>query len=153
MTKIDVNVIRYFANSVKVKSLYLIKLLKLMWYADALSFDTRGTSITGLVYCSQAMVSAPIAYDSIKDLCGVICEEVENENGIGYKFKPADNKQYPNLTAGDITILDRVIDVFGPIPREIFINTIHQEQAYIETAPSKIISFEYTHNLKAFNRH
>lgn len=146
-----VDVVRYFANSVKVRSLYLVKLLKLMWYSDALSFDTRGISITGLVYSSQPMGAVPIAYDSIKDLYGITYEEVESENGIGYKFKSTDDKQYPNLTAEDIAVLDRVIDAFGLVPRERLVDIMHQEEAYIKTTPSKIISFEYAHDLKAFS--
>ncbi len=45
-----VEVIRYFASSIKVTSLYKVKLMKLIWYADALSYKRRGFAITGLVY-------------------------------------------------------------------------------------------------------
>lgn len=50
-----VAVIRYFAASVKVTSLYKVKLMKLMWYADALSYKIRGFAITGLVYQALPM--------------------------------------------------------------------------------------------------
>lgn len=41
-----VEVIRYFASSIEVTSLYKVKLMKLMWYADALSYKRRGFAIT-----------------------------------------------------------------------------------------------------------
>lgn len=44
-----VDVIRYFAASSGITNLYKVKLMKLMWYADALSYKNRG-AITGLVY-------------------------------------------------------------------------------------------------------
>ena len=48
-----VEVIRYFASSIKVTSLYKVKLMKLIWYADALSYKRRGFAITGLIYTSS----------------------------------------------------------------------------------------------------
>ena len=42
-----VDVIRYFASSVNVTNLYKVKLMKLMWYADALAYKRRGAAITG----------------------------------------------------------------------------------------------------------
>lgn len=45
-----IDVIRYFSASKKITDLYKVKLMKLMWYADALAFKNRGKSITGLVY-------------------------------------------------------------------------------------------------------
>lgn len=40
-----VEVIRYFASSIKVTSLYKVKLMKLIWYADALSYKRRGLQL------------------------------------------------------------------------------------------------------------
>ena len=56
-----VDVIRYFSNSVKVKALYKVKLMKMLWYSDALSFKTRDKAITGLVYKALPMGAVPIA--------------------------------------------------------------------------------------------
>lgn len=72
-----VDVIRYFATSTAVTSLYKVKLMKLMWYSDALSYKKRGSSITGLVYQALPMGTVPIGHDSIIDLSGVPCEEVD----------------------------------------------------------------------------
>ena len=63
-----VDVIRYFASSCKVTSLYKVKLMKLMWYADMLSYKKRGFGITGLVYQVLPMGAVPVGHNSIIDL-------------------------------------------------------------------------------------
>lgn len=44
-----VDVIRYFAASANITSPYKVKLMKLMWYADALAYKKRGALL--LVWC------------------------------------------------------------------------------------------------------
>ncbi len=46
-------------------SVALKKLMKLMWYADALSYKIRGHAITGLVYQVFPMGAIPVGHDSI----------------------------------------------------------------------------------------
>ena len=58
-----VDVIRYFAASTKITSLYKVKLMKLMWYADALSYKKRGFAITGLVYQALPMGAVPVGHN------------------------------------------------------------------------------------------
>lgn len=60
-----VDVIRYFAASSKVTSLYKVKLMKLLWYSDALSYKIRGRAITGLIYQALPMGAVPIGHDFI----------------------------------------------------------------------------------------
>ena len=72
-----VDVIRYFAASLNVTKLYKVKLMKLMWYADVLSYKMRGFAITGLVYQALPMGAVPIGHNSIIDLKDVPCEEVD----------------------------------------------------------------------------
>ena len=72
-----VDVIRYFAASVNITSLYKVKLMKLMWYADALAYKKRGAAITGLVYQALPMGALPVGHNSIIDLRGVPCEEID----------------------------------------------------------------------------
>lgn len=81
-----VDVIRYFAASDKITSLYKVKLMKLMWYADALSYKKRGFAITGLVYQALPMGAVPVGHHSIIDLKDVPCEEVEVGDTNGYYF-------------------------------------------------------------------
>ena len=70
-----------FAASADITSLYKVKLIKLMWYADALSYKFKGFAITGLVY--QAF---PMEHNSIINLRNVPCEEVDIGETNAYHF-------------------------------------------------------------------
>ena len=72
-----VDMIHYYANSAKVTSLYRVKLMKLLWYADALSYKRRGHAISGMVYRAMPMGAVPVAYESIVDLSTINCEEID----------------------------------------------------------------------------
>lgn len=144
---IVVDVIRYFANSSLVTSLYKVKLMKLLWYSDALSYKRRGHAITGMVYRALPMGAVPIAHDSIIDLSEIHYEEMEVGDGTAYKFLPTENQLYPHLTADDVQILDAVIRRFGKASKEEIVNAMHQEKAYTETAPRDVICFKHALSL------
>lgn len=138
-----VEVIRYFANSLKVKALYKVKLMKMLWYADALSYKRYGHSITGMVYQAYAMGAVPLQYDLIIDLKGVTYEEVEFSEGSGYHFVATPNNRYVHLTKEDKGVLDKIIEVFGGVYKQSIIDSMHKEVAYIETASNDIIQYKY----------
>ncbi len=137
------DMIRYFANSAHVTSLYLVKLMKLLWYGDALSYKRRGYAISGMAYHARPMGAVPVEYKSIINLSTIHYEEVEIGDGTGYRFLPSDNKDYPHLSSGDMEILDAVIQRFGNLPKNEIVDTMHKEDAYTETAPNDIIQFKY----------
>ncbi len=138
-----VDMIHYYANSPKVTSLYRVKLMKLLWYADALSYKRRGHAISGMVYRALPMGAVPIAYESIVDLSSIHCEEIDMGEGTGYKFLPTDNKEYPNISPEEQSVLDDIIQRFGNTPKAEIVEIMHQEDAYTETAPGDIIQFKY----------
>ena len=142
-----VDMIRYYANSSMVTSLFLVKLMKLLWYADALSYKRRGHSISGLVYRALPMGAVPVAYESIVDLSTIHCEEIDMGDGTGYRFLPTENKDYSNLTEDDKAILDAIIKQFGKTSKNSIVETMHKEDAYTETAPNDIIQFKYAQTL------
>ena len=141
------DMIRYYANSSLVTSLFRVKLMKLLWYADALSYKRRGHSISGLVYRALPMGAVPIAYESIVDLSAIRCEEIDMGDGTGYKFLPTETKAYAHLTTEDKEILDAVIQRFGRTSKNLLVETMHREDAYAETAPNEIIPFKYATTL------
>ena len=141
------DMIRYYANSSLVTSLFRVKLMKLLWYADALSYKRRGHSISGLVYRALSMGAVPIAYESIVDLSAIRCEEIDMGDGTGYKFLPTENKAYAHLTTEDKEILDAVIQRFGRTSKNLIVETMHREDAYAETAPNEVIPFKYAKTL------
>ena len=96
-----VDVIKYYASSIKVTSLYKVKLMKLMWYADALAYKRRGYAITGLVYQALPMGAVPVGHNSIIDLREVPCEEVDMGETNAYHFSLSGEQSFPALTKDD----------------------------------------------------
>jgi uncharacterized phage-associated protein len=138
-----VDMIHYYANSSIVTSLYRVKLMKMLWYADSLSYKRYGHAISGMVYRALPMGAVPLAYESIVDLSAIHCEEIEMGEGTAYHFLPTEDKEYPHLTTEDMEVLDAVIQRFGKASKNEIVDTMHQEDAYIETAPYDIIQFKY----------
>lgn len=143
-----VAVIRYFAASVKVTSLYKVKLMKLMWYADALSYKIRGFAITGLVYQALPMGAVPVGHNSIIDLKDIPCEEVDIGETNAYHFSLKEADMFSALSNEDKSILDIVIEKLGSMSKNEIINFMHKERAYIETAPRDVIQFKYAESLQ-----
>jgi putative zinc finger/helix-turn-helix YgiT family protein len=143
-----VDVIRYFAASTKITNLYKVKLMKLMWYADALSYKNRGFAITGLVYQALPMGAVPVGHNSIINLRNVPCEEVDMGETNAYHFSLKEADSFPALSDEDIDILDIVIEKLGKMSKNEIVSFMHKEQAYVETAPRDVIQFKYAENLQ-----
>jgi hypothetical protein len=143
-----VDVIRYFAASANITNLYKVKLMKLMWYADALSYKNRGFAITGLVYQALPMGAVPIGHNSIIALRDVPCEEVDMGETNAYHFSLQEADSFPSLSDEDINILDIVIEKLGKMSKNEIVSFMHKEQAYVETTPRDVIQFKYAENLQ-----
>ena len=143
-----VDVIRYFAASKKITDLYKVKLMKLMWYADALAFKNRGKSITGLVYRALPMGAVPVGHNSFIDLSNVPCEEVDIGETNAYHFYLKNVTEFPMLSAEEKDILDVVIEKLGKMTKNEIVAFMHKERAYAETEPKEVISFAYVRELQ-----
>jgi len=143
-----VDVIRYYASSFKISNLFKVKLMKLMWYADALSYKQRGFAITGLVYKAFPMGAVPVAHNFIIDLKDVPCEEVDLGETYAYQFSLSGESVFPALSEDDKKILDIVIEKLGGMSKDEIVSFMHREQAYIETAPRDVILFKYAESLQ-----
>lgn len=143
-----VEVIRYFASSTNVTSLYKVKLMKLLWFADALAYKKRGFAITGLVYQALPMGAVPVGHDSIINLKDVPCEEVDMGETNAYHFSLSGNQSFYALSDEEKGILDEVIEKLGKMSKNEIISFMHKEQAYLETLPRDIIQFKYVENLQ-----
>lgn len=141
------DMICYYANSKKVTDLYLTKLMKMLWYADALSYKRRGHTISGLVYRAQPMGAVPVAYESIVDFSTIQREEIVIGDATGCRFLPTPNKEYHHLTSEDKEILDAIIHLFGKKSQTEIVERMNREDAYTQTAPFDIIQFKYTQTL------
>lgn len=142
-----VDMIRYFANASQMAVLYKVKLMKLLWYADALSYKRRKHAISGMVYQALPMGAVPVGHDLIMDLSGISYEEIEIGDGTAYRFLPTREKEYAYLSQADIEILEVVIKKFGRASKKEIVEIMHREDAYMKTAPKEIIPFKYASNL------
>ncbi len=140
-----VDVVNYFAERVPI--LLKVKLMKLLWYADNLSYKRYGSSITGLAYRAYPMGALPVGHDLLTELKGVSYEITGYENGQGYKFIQTPGVTFDHLTAQDIQALDAVIAHFRDVRQPDLVNMMHNEVAYKQTAPRELLSYKYAKDL------
>ena len=142
-----VDVVNYIANAAEVTGLYLVKLIKLLWYSDALSYKRSGKSMTGLVYKALPMGAVPIAYKSLVDLKGIEYEEVDFGESAGNHFIRTEHISYPTLSQADMDVLDTVIGRFGHESKDTIVRCMHEEVSYTETASYDVIQYKYAADL------
>ena len=63
------NMMLFFAS--KCQNLYKVKLMKLLWFADALFCQRYNTSMSGLVYQHMPMGALPIVHNDLMELVPV----------------------------------------------------------------------------------
>ena len=137
-----VEIINYYA--LKVDNLYQVKLMKMLWYGDRLSYKRRKKSITGLVYSALSVGAMPQGYEQILELDGVKFERVLHDfNHMGYKFQPVEDFQNKELTAEEIEILDEIIEEYGHLNAQEIIDKMQDEEVYPYTGKNCIIPFSY----------
>lgn len=143
-----VDVIQFFAKSKEVFSLYKVKLMKLLWYADGLSYKRYGHSITGLAYQRLPMGAVPVGHASIMALDGVTYDEIEYGNQqVAYHLIPIEDYRFTQLSEEDMSILNDVIHAFGKDNKDQIVSRMHNERAYIETEERAIIDYQYARDL------
>ena len=143
-----VDVICYLAASREVTNLYKVKLMKLMWYSDALAYKRRGSAITGLVYQALPMGAVPIGHNFLMNLKNVPCEEVDMGETTAYHFSLREKVSFSFLSEEEKEILDDVIKKLGKMSKKEIVDFMHKEQAYTETKPRDVISFKYAESLQ-----
>ena len=136
-----VDEVNYLAQ--KVQSLHKVKLMKMLWYSDTLSYKRRGFSITGLAYRALPMGAVPEGYEQIVLLEGVTYDNKLYGENIAYKFKPTKDYKIKFLSNDDMSIIDDVIEKFGGMKTEEIVDVMHEEVAYKETGANDLISYQF----------
>lgn len=139
------NIIGYFANF--VNNLYKVKLMKLLWYADVVNYIRCGKSMTGLVYKHMPYGALPLAYDEIIHLPTVKVEEEVFNDYISYKILPNIEVNVSSFTLEELNILEMISKKFKNYRSKDIVDYMHEEKAYKETEPYKLISFELAKEL------
>lgn len=141
--------ISYMAE--KVSNLFKVKLMKMLWYADALSYKENGFAITGLVYRHNEMGALPIGHYSLMNLENLNIHEEESTNyGSMFHVYPSKGMDYSVLSDKDKAILDTVIKKFKNYKAQEIVDYMHEEKAYRGTKPGEIIPFSMAKEIRAF---
>lgn len=131
-------------------NLFKVKLMKLLWYADALSYKLHGTSITGLVYAHKPYGALPLANSDIIYLPTLSVEEIEINDNTAYHITSAPGASLDSLNSDEIDIIYRVANKFKDMTTQEVVNYMHEEDAYKDTTMNQIIPFSKCLTLKEF---
>ena len=146
--KIEV-IISYIAE--KVNNLFKVKLMKMLWYSDVLSFIESGCSMTGMVYRHEPMGALPIGHYSLMNLENInVKEEVSYNYDTMLHVYPTVDMDYSVLTDEEKTILDKVITKFKDYKAKEIVDYMHEEKAYEETKSGEIIPFSLAREIRVF---
>ena len=141
--------ISYLAQ--KVNNLFKVKLMKMLWYSDVLSFAEIGRSMSGLVYRHEAMGALPVGHYSLMNLENLnVQEEMSYNYDTMLHVYPVANMDYSVLTDEEKVILDKVIIKFKDYKTKDIVDYMHDEKAYIETKPGEIIPFGLAKEIRVF---
>lgn len=132
------------------ENLYKVKLMKMLWYADALAYKQRGKAITGLVYQHQKYGALPIANSEIIYLPQLSVEEIERDEGVSFHIQAKEGVALDELTPEEIDIIYKVANKFKNSRTNDIVEYMHEEDAYQETLMQQIIPFSLCATLKEF---
>ncbi len=134
-----------------ISNLFKVKLMKMLWYVDALSYKTSGYAMTGMVYRHNDMGALPIGHYSLMNLENLNVHEEESYNYDSMMhIYPTDGMDYSVLSAEDIKVLDIVIRKFKSYKAKEIVDYMHEEKAYQETKSGEIIPFSMAGEIRDF---
>lgn len=139
------NVMGYFACF--VNNLYKVKLMKLLWYTDALYYKRHGEAMTGLVYKHMQFGALPIAYDEIIYLPTVKVIEEAIYESISYKIMPKEEINLSSFSLEELSVLEKVATTFKDYKSTEIVDYMHEEKAYTDTVPNQVIPFSLSKKL------
>ncbi len=143
------SIVGYFG--INVENLFKVRLMKMLWYADVISFKKYGHALTGLVYYHEKMGALPIGHESIIKLPSVNVEYVYFDGDKeGYKIVGKADLAISKFTSEELEILADVTRKFKNMKTKEIIEYMHLEEAYLQTSSKQIISFEHANALRTF---
>lgn len=144
------SMLAYFARY--TNNLYTVKLMKLFWYADALSYVRTKKSMSGLIYTHMQMGALPIGYREICALNSVDIESKVIEETISLRFVPKDIDCIDEslFTSEEMGVLQEVCANFKDISGTELSQIMHKEDIYMNTDNKAVLDFSLIKSLKAF---
>lgn len=137
--------------ALKISNLFKVKLMKMLWYSDVLSFIENGFAMTGMVYRHEPMGALPIGHYSLMNLENLdIKEEMSYNYDTMLHVYPTAGMDYSILSDREKTILDKVIEKFKNYKTKEIVDYMHEEKAYTETNAGEIIPFSLAKEIRNF---
>ena len=141
--------ISYIAE--QVSNLFKVKLMKMLWYVDALSYKMSGHAMTGMVYRHNDMGALPVGHYSLMNLENLNVHEEESYNYDSMlHIYPTEGMDYSVLSAEDRKVLDTVIRKFKNYKAKDIVDYMHEETAYKDTKSGEIIPFSLAKEIRDF---
>ena len=114
-TKLDIDkleaIISYLAKA--DSKLVKMKLMRMLWYSDALAYKKNGCAMTGLVYRHEEQGALPVGHGSLMNLQGVnVKEEVRSDYDMVLRVYPNEEMDYSVIGDEEKEILDVVVERF-----------------------------------------
>ncbi len=142
-------IISYFADAV-VNPLKT-KMMKMLWYADALSYKKRGIAMTGLVYAHDHYGALPLGHNVLVNLENLKVEEKYSSNyDLILRFYPSDKADYSVLDKEEVKILKETAGKFKTYSAKEIVDYMHEENAYTKTRQGDLISFDLAKEIRQF---
>ena len=139
------NVMGYFAT--EVSYLYKVKMMKLLWYADAVCYKRHGHSMTGLVYEHMTYGALPIGFNEILNVPTIeVIEEMIYED-ISYKIVPKEKVSEGVFPEQELNVLELVTNKFKDYRSRQIVDYMHEEKAYLDTEDHDFIPFSLAKEL------
>ncbi len=134
-----------------MSNFYKVKLMKSLWYADALAYKQTGSAVTGLVYRHEQMGALPIGHYSLMNLENLnVKEELTYNYDSMLHIYPSERVDFSVLSKAEYEILDKVIEKFRNYKAAEIVAYMHEERAYKETLNGEIIPFFLAKEIKEF---
>lgn len=148
-TKLDIDkleaIISYLAK--EDSKLVKMKLMKMLWYSDALAYEKNGYAMTGLVYRHEAIGALPVGHYRLMNLQRLnVKEELRNAYDTVLHVYPNEEMDYSVIGDEEKEILDVVVERFKA-PKEIA-DCMKEETFYKHTPVGAVIPFSLVRESK-----
>lgn len=151
-TKIDIDKVRnmmlFFAS--KCQNLYKVKLMKLLWFSDALFAQRYNVSMSGLVYQHMPMGALPVVHSDLMDLVPVETIVDDYSQYESYKVLPCQDFSEDVFSAEEKDVLNAVVRKFRNYTGKEIANYMHEEVAYTRTKDREIIPYSLAKMIRPF---
>ncbi len=143
------SMLAYFARF--TKNLFSVKLMKLLWYSDAVSFLRTGKAMSGLVYQHMPYGALPKGFGEVECLDSVEREQMVYYDCLATQYfsKNKDMIDESLFTSEELDILHDVCVKFENTSGKELSEIMHQEDAYKYTYDREIIDFSIIKHLRA----